>query len=384
VARWGGQSYKTLKEFQQATGQELNGAEADVQHGKEKADGGNGNMKTRAIVFENVRKVAVRDVELPAPRAEDIVVDMEVSGVSVGTERWALIGKRAEIAFPNVPGYMGIGRVVEVGVKAAARGYRTGMRVNFGASRLAAPLDGKSWMSSHLAHAVVDVCTGVDWEPGGFNPHRCEIAPEGADPLDLVLTPLCAVALRGIEMAEVPMGAKVLVAGLGVIGQYAAQVCRLKGAQVAVSDVVDARVDAARQLGADWAVNSQREDLAARCAEIAPQGFDIIIDTSSIPAVVNGLIPHLKLFGKFVFQGWYPPPSALDLNAFHMRLPTCYCPCGHSGRAVAAAMQWAAAGRINTRALTTHVIKPEAAPEMYGVMADSSESFLGVAFDWRR
>jgi len=340
-------------------------------------------MKTKAIVFEDVRKVAVRDVDLPTPRSEDIVVATEVSGVSVGTERWALIGKRAEIAFPNVPGYMGIGRVVEVGAKAAARGYRKGARVNVAASRLAPPLDGKSWMSTHLAHAVVDVCTGVDWEPDGFNIHRCEFAPEGADPQDLALTGLCAVALRGIEMAGVPMGAKVLIAGLGVIGQYAAQVCRLKGAQVAVSDVVAARLEVAGHLGAEWVINPQREDFAARCAAIAPKGFDIIIDTSSIPAVVNGLIPHLKLFGKFVFQGWYPPPSALDLNAFHQRLPTCYCPCAHSGRAVDAAMRWVAEGRINTRALITHALKPEAAPEMYGVMAQGSESFLGVVFDWR-
>ena len=37
------------------------------------------------------------EVGLPDPTADDIVVQTEVSGVSVGTERWALIGKRAEI-----------------------------------------------------------------------------------------------------------------------------------------------------------------------------------------------------------------------------------------------------------------------------------------------
>ena len=48
------------------------------------------------------------------------IADFFYTGVSVGTERWALIGKRAEISFPNVPGYMGIGRVTKVGDAAAA------------------------------------------------------------------------------------------------------------------------------------------------------------------------------------------------------------------------------------------------------------------------
>ena len=340
-------------------------------------------MKARAIVFADVRKVVLKDVELPAPTAKDIVVETEVSGVSVGTERWALIGKRAEIAFPNVPGYMGIGRAIRVGREAARRGYRVGDRVNYNASRLAPPLDGKSWMSTHLSHGVVDVCTGVDWDPLGYNFHRCEKAPAESDPLDLSLCGLAAVSQRGIEMAGVPAGARVLVVGLGAIGQYAAQICRLKGAQVAVTDVVAARLDVARQLGADWAIDGKREDLKARAAAIAPDGFDVIIDTSSIPAVVNAVIPLLKLWGKFIFQGWYPPPSALDMNAFHMRLPTCFCPCGHTGRAVATAMRWVAAGNLNTRALLTHVVKPDEAPEIYAMIAAGSDKFLGVAFDWR-
>jgi len=208
-------------------------------------------MKAKAVVFENVRKVRVRSVTLPKPGPADIVVENEISGVSVGTERWALIGKRAEIQFPNVPGYMGIGRVTVAGAEAAQRGYRVGDRVNYFASRLAPPLAGKSWMSSHLSHAVVDVCHGVDWDPTGFNSHRCEIVPAGVDPLDMSLCGLAAVAQRGIEMAGIPAGVKVLVVGLGVIGQYAAQICRLKGAQVAVTDVVDARLEVARKLGAD-------------------------------------------------------------------------------------------------------------------------------------
>ena len=75
-------------------------------------------MKAKAIVFEAIRNVQVRDVELPDLEPLDVLVETEVSGVSVGTERWALEGLRREITLPSVPGYMGVGRIVEAGREA--------------------------------------------------------------------------------------------------------------------------------------------------------------------------------------------------------------------------------------------------------------------------
>jgi len=339
-------------------------------------------MRAKAIVFADKNRCVLEDVDLPDPTSKDVVVDTEVCGVSVGTERWALIGKRREIAYPNVPGYQGVGNIVEVGAQAANYGYRQDSRVHFIRSRLPEPYGSNSWMGSHVSRAVVDVALQAD-------PHRtssimCEVLPEGMDPMDASLAGLAGVALQGIEMAVIPAGQKVLVAGLGVVGQYAAQACRLKGARVAVSDPVQLRLDIARKLGADWAINPTRESLEARAKEIAPGGFDIIIDTSSIPAVVTELFPLLRERGKFVFQGFYPPPSQLDLATVASCMPTCYFPDGHNGRHVAAAMQWMADGRMDTRSLITHTAKPDDAPDIYKMIAAGSEDFLGVAIDWRQ
>lgn len=336
-------------------------------------------MKAEAIVFEATRKVAVRQVELADVSSQDVLIETEVSSVSVGTERWALLGKRREITLPSVPGYMGVGRIVEAGREAHALGYVPGRRLTFISSKFGPEMAGRSWMGSHVSRAVVAVSADAD---------RAEwfshvLVPDGCDPLDASLAGLCAVAMRGIELAGIPAGARVLVVGLGILGQYAVQVCRLKGALVAAADVVESRVEVARKTGAEWTINPATESLADRAAEIAPGGFDIIIDTSSIPEVVRGLFPLLRRYGKFIFQGWYPPPTELDLNAMHSRMPICYFPCGHSGTAVAAALRWAAEGRIDTRSLITHLARPDDAPAVYDMILAGSEDFLGVVFDWR-
>ncbi|MBN1671627.1 MAG: zinc-binding alcohol dehydrogenase [Kiritimatiellae bacterium] len=329
-------------------------------------------MNAHAIVFEEPGRSRLTEIELPEPTASDLVVEMLVSGVSVGTERWALLDKRPEIRFPNVPGYMGIGRVLRAGAEAKARGFGEGVLVNFAKARLPAPHGRNSWMGTHLSHAVVNAGNG------GY----CLPVPDGVDPIEVSLAALCAVAMRGIEMATVPADATVLIAGVGVVGQYALQVCRLKGARVAVTDVVADRLAVSERLGADWVINGATENLAERAKAITPGGFDIIIDTSSVPAVVNDVMRLLKKGGKFVFQGWYPPPSPLDLHLFHSHLPTCYFPCGFTPQALAAVMRWARDGRLNTRALITHRAKSSDAAAIYEMIAGGSNDFLGVVFEW--
>lgn len=338
-------------------------------------------MKSRSIIFLAPGEVAEAEVTLPEPTPRDIVIDTEVSGISVGTERWAYLGKRAEIAFPNVPGYQSVGVIRESGTEAEANGWHVGDRVFYFTTRFSGDLEGKSWMGSHVARAVVDVCG-----PRGNGPlevHHCEKVPAGLAPEDAALAGLCGVAMRGIEMATIPAAAKVLVCGLGVIGQYAAQVCRLKGAEVTVTDIVQSRLDTAKALGAEHAIHGKNEDIATRTGEIAPDGYDVIIDTSSVVAVVNSLFPLLKLRGKFVFQGWYPPPSPLDLNALHVRLPTCYFPCAHTAQAVGVALGWMARGWLQTKPLVTHTFRPSQAADLYAMVAGGSDNFLGLLIDWR-
>jgi len=338
-------------------------------------------MKSKAVIFVQERRVEVGAVDLPEPTPRDIVVKTELSGISVGTERWAYLGKRREISFPNVPGYMAVGTIESAGAEAAAKGWQEGQRVYFFATRFAGEMEGKSWMGSHVSQAVIDVCGPRS--NGDLGIHHCEKVPEGATPEQAILTGLCGVAMRGIEMATIPSGADVLICGMGVIGQFAAQVCRLKGARTTATDIVPARLETARHLGAEQTINGKTESLAERAAQIAPDGFDVIIDTSSSVPLVNSLFPLLKMRGKFVFQAWYPPPSALDLNALHVRLPTAYFPCAHSAIDVATALRWSAAGLLQCGPLITHTFAPDEAVQAYEMIAEGSENFLGIVFDWR-
>src|SRR5204862_8220024 len=94
-------------------------------------------MKARQVVLLEAFSVAVREVELPPPAPNQILVAAEVSAVSAGTElavytgthQWLKDPSLPDWKFPFRPGYSAAGKVVAVG--ADAKGWQPGDRVSF-------------------------------------------------------------------------------------------------------------------------------------------------------------------------------------------------------------------------------------------------------------
>ena len=79
---------------------------------------------TVAVVLEEPRRLVLRGMSLPEPGDDDVVVDVEWSGISTGTERllWSgLMPAFPGMGYPLVPGYESVGRVSEAGTNASRR-----------------------------------------------------------------------------------------------------------------------------------------------------------------------------------------------------------------------------------------------------------------------
>ena len=77
-------------------------------------------MKTRAIVFPQPGRAVVDELSIPEMQGDDVLIEVEYTAVSPGTERWCLTGTltipgEAPLAFPHVPGYQAAGIVRDVG-----------------------------------------------------------------------------------------------------------------------------------------------------------------------------------------------------------------------------------------------------------------------------
>src|SRR5438105_13471805 len=103
-------------------------------------------MHAQQVVIREAYRVEVREVELPPPAANQILVATEASAVSAGTElavytgthQWLKDPSLPDWKFPFRPGYSAAGTVVAVGEE--VQGWQLGERVSYPGNHASAEL----------------------------------------------------------------------------------------------------------------------------------------------------------------------------------------------------------------------------------------------------
>jgi 2-desacetyl-2-hydroxyethyl bacteriochlorophyllide A dehydrogenase len=253
----------------------------------------------RAVWFERPGVAAIRREPLREPGPGEVRVRAICSGVSAGTERLVLLGKvpaaaRAIMALPSMKGgfdlpiaygYALVGVVEAVGPSTS--GERLGERV-------------------FLLHPHQDVVVApaslLRPLPAAPPAERCVLAAN------------LETAINVIWDAEIGLGDRVVVVGLGVVGLLVVRLARRAGATSVVAiDPHPARASLALALGATAAASSI--EAAARDVEAA----DALIEVSGAPAALSALLGHAGPESRVIVASWYgDEPVSLPLGGrFH-------------------------------------------------------------------
>jgi threonine 3-dehydrogenase len=110
------------------------------------------------------------------------------------------------------------------------------------------------------------------------------------------------------------VGEDVLITGAGPIGLIAAQVCRHVGARyVVISDVSPYRLELARAMGVDLALDVSAESVASAQRRLGMvEGFDVALEMSGHPAALPDVIANLNHGGRIAMLGLPAQPIEVD------------------------------------------------------------------------
>jgi len=181
------------------------------------------------------------------------------------------------------------------------------------------------------------------------------LPPEMDDGVGAMMEPL-AVALHAVQRAGPVAGRRVLVTGGGQIGLLALLVARALGATpVALSDVIAARRQAARDLGADAVLDPAAPDLAAQVQALAGDGFDIVIEASGAPPALRQAF-DLARPGGILVQVGSPGTADVPLPANLLMIRELeYRGSFRYADVYDAAIRLVTSGRVNVRPLISRV-----------------------------
>jgi len=112
------------------------------------------------------------------------------------------------------------------------------------------------------------------------------------------------------------VGEDVLITGAGPIGIMAVGICKFAGARrVIITDINDYRLELARKMGADAAVNTAKENLTLIMKEQGlTEGFDVGLEMSGNGMALQQMISSMRNGGRISLLGLGNKPVAMDMN----------------------------------------------------------------------
>jgi 2-desacetyl-2-hydroxyethyl bacteriochlorophyllide A dehydrogenase len=341
-------------------------------------------MKARQIVITEPYKVGVREVGLPDPGPDQILVRTEASAVSAGTElavytgthQWLQDPGLPDWKFPFRPGYSAAGTVVAVGSN--IRGWQAGDRV--------------SYPGNHASHELLTI---------GHERGRLWRLP---DDLKMEHAAIACVARYGMGAAirsGLTLGRTAAVMGLGVIGQFALRCLIAAGAFPVVGiDSVAMRREAAKAGGADHVIDLADEEALEQLAQcLGTPGAEIVADATGLPDAVPVAMSLACDVGQVIVVG-SPRGKARDVNFYDDLHRRSIQVAGAHGNMlfepahtrldgawdIDKAQKWLlaalASGRLSLKGLITHNIEPAELGTAYDGLLGKKEQYLGVVLRW--
>jgi 2-desacetyl-2-hydroxyethyl bacteriochlorophyllide A dehydrogenase len=336
-------------------------------------------MRVRQAIIPSLRNVEIRTAEIddqPAPG--HLLIETEWTTISPGTEiaNYTALDRGVFVpgnwnAYPWLAGYGNVGVVRAVGTGATRA--TVGQRV-----------------FTHGPHASAFHCDAE---------RLVAVVPADVDPSLAAASRMAGVALTGPMAADLGAGRSVAVFGLGMVGNLAAQMCRVMGATVVGIDPSPARQALARRCGipatlglgadADRALREmtgggaqvvidatgRSDGCAAAVLAAAPYGEIVILGTPRAP-----LTGDLTAVFNAIHCKWLTVRGALEWNLPHYPTPGLRDSLLSKQQAI---FRWIAAGQLDLASLVSHRLPAAEIRTAYEGLLGDPERYTGVLLDWR-
>jgi 3-hydroxyethyl bacteriochlorophyllide a dehydrogenase len=309
-------------------------------------------METLAVVLEEPERLSLRYLDLKDVTDTDLVVEIDWSGISTGTERLLWTGKMPPfpgMGYPLVPGYESVGRVVDAGGEARARigetvfvpgssGFKDARGLFGGAARtLVAPSARVVSISDSLAERGVLIALAATARHAIAGGHG--VSPD-------------------------------LIVGHGVLGRLLARIALAMGGPAPTV----------------WDTNAARREGAMGYSVIHPDSderrdYRAIYDVSGDSRLLGGLIGRLARGGEVVLAGFYEQPLSFDFPPAFMREARLRVAAEWAPEDLAATTDLIETGALSLDGLITHRMHALQADDAYRT-AFTDFSCLKMVLDW--
>lgn len=257
--------------------------------------------------------------------SNEVLVSVKRVGIC-GSDIHILHGKNPFATYPRIWGHEFVGEVSETGadVTAVCKGDHVVVEPIISCGTCYACRQGRGNVCESLQVMGVHIDGGCQEyiSVPAVNVHRL---PPSLPWDEAVLIEPFTIGAQTVLRGAVQPGDVVLVLGAGTIGLAAAEMARLAGATVIVSDLVDAKLEYAKARGAAYTINSSRENLFNSVQKITGRmGANVTIDAVCIKKTFEDAVEVTSAAGRIVELSFSETPSEIaPVNIVKKELTIC-------------------------------------------------------------
>lgn len=318
----------------------------------------------KACVVEKPGNVVVKDVPYPEPGPDEVTVKVEKVGIC-GTDIHIFKGEFIS-PYPIIPGHEFSGTIYELGSDVSD--WQTGERVSADPSLFCGKCKYCLTNRGNQCENWGALGNTVDGSMAEFVRVPAQNLVKMPDPMSYAegafIEPMACV-VHAMNRLQVQAGDRVLLFGAGAMGQQLVQAVSQTGAsELSVVDLAQKKLDHALKKGATRGILSKEIDQVLTGKY--DRSFDIVIDATGIPAVIQQAFRYMGPTAKYLQFGVTPTDAKVEVNSFDlynkdwtilgsMAINHTFLP----------AFEWIKSGRMDVNPLITRTIPLEELPEFF-------------------
>lgn len=335
----------------------------------------------KALVMEAAKQPIVKEMPNPTCGPEDVVIAVKRCGIC-GTDLHIYAGDFLS-HYPLIPGHEFAGVIAEVGshVQGLSVGERVAVDPSLFCGQCAYCLSGRG---NHCLHwgATGDTTDGAMAQFVAVPALNVFKLPDGMTFAEGAFIEPVACVVHGMNQLQLKVGQSVLLFGAGSMGQLLIQALSHAGAgELVAVDVSQAKLDLAMAHGATRGVLSSALE-AQLDGRKGHGGFDVVVDVTGIPAVIQSQLAYLAPGGTHLQFGVAPTDARIEVSPFDIyhndwRLIGSMA-VNHTYQA---ALDWIAAGRFSLQPLISDVIRLDDVPAFFSAGKSADVMKVQISFE---
>jgi 2-desacetyl-2-hydroxyethyl bacteriochlorophyllide A dehydrogenase len=266
----------------------------------------------KAVVLRGPGEIGIEDRPEPKLAEGHVLLKINMIGLC-GSDLNSYRGKNPMVSFPRIPGHEISATVVE-----SAAGFNSGEQVTL--SPYSSCGNCAACRRERPNACQNNETLGVQRD-GGLTEYLIT-PPEKLYTANLSLKELClveplTVGFHAVARGRVASVDTVAIIGCGGVGLGAVAASGFRGARTIALDVDDAKLEIARKAGATELINTNRDDLHTRLAELTGGlGPDVIIEAIGLPSTFRAAVEEVAFTGRVVYIGYAKEPVAYETRLF--------------------------------------------------------------------